>query len=428
MEPVQPHDTIRTIRSAKAQAAKMNPDIFRRYDIRGIYGVDFDDQFARELANKAVTHFGAASVLVARDGRVSGEGLERLVTMGVTQAGAQAVSIGLSTTPLFYWSVFAAKADLGIMITASHNPPQFNGFKVIKSNGELVGGEPLLKVFKEEFPVTNGNGQFTSMDTRAQYLEQVIAAAGPAPLNMAFSPNVPALAQSHVEVLMRQYGLTADRAAPLHVHMDPDADRVMFYENGEQVPSDFICALLSDRLGAARVVHDLRFSRSVLEYWKNKGIEAVVSRVGRLDMNRNMREHDADLGGEISSHFYFKRFNYLEAPELVLVHILRAMAESGKTLHELVTPYRKYAKSDEINLPGRDRWTTFRQRLMEKYPDGKITEVDGITVEFTEADGTLNWWCNLRPSNTEPIVRLIVEAKNRDLLHEKVSELRYLLQ
>ena len=110
---------MRTIGSAKARAAKMNPKIFHTYDIRGVYGVDFDDQFARELANKIVTHYGAKTVLIARDGRNSSAGLERLITTGITQAGAQVITIGLSTTPLFYWSVISAKADLGIMITAS---------------------------------------------------------------------------------------------------------------------------------------------------------------------------------------------------------------------------------------------------------------------------------------------------------------------
>lgn len=413
---------------AVQRQAKLNPEIFHRYDIRGVYGVDFDDQFSREFANKIVTHFGSKKVLVARDGRSSGEGLGRLVTTGVTQAGSDVIEIGISTTPLFYWSVLAARADLGIMITASHNPPQYNGFKVLKGDGTLVGGEPLKKMFAEEYVVTNGAGTVQTMDTRAQYLEQVMAMAGPEPLNVAVSANLPPLMDQHIGVLSRQYGITLDRGANIHIHMDPDADRISFYENGEKIPADFICALLADQLGATKVVHDLRFSRSVLEYWAGKGITATASRIGRLDMARNMREQDADIGGEISAHFFFKQFNYLEAPEAVLLLVLRAMQTAGKSLHELIAPYRKYFKSEEISLENKDRWIILRQRLKDTFKDGTISEHDGITVEYSDDKGMLLWWCNLRPSNTEPVMRLIVEANTKDLLDEKVSELRFLTQ
>jgi len=418
---------MRTV-SSGSRTEKLNQDIFHRYDIRGVYGVDFDDQFARELANKIVTHFGPTKVLVARDGRASSEGLERLVLTGITQAGSDAISIGLSTTPLFYWSVLAAQADLGIMITASHNPGRYNGFKVLRGDGTLVGGDPLRKLFAEEYVVTNGGGNLLTMETRAQYLEQVIVAAGPEPLHMAISVNAPPLLEPHMGVLAQQYGLTFQRDASLHVHTDPDADRISFYEGGEKIPAETICALLADQLGAQKVVHDLRFSRSILEYWKQKSIQATASRIGRLDMARNMREQDAQVGGEISGHFYFKQFHYLEAPELVLLLVLRAMQKAGTTLVELTKPYRKYAKSEEITVPNGDRWVRLRQRILETYHDGTISERDGVTVEYTDADNMLLWWCNLRPSNTEPVMRLIVEAKTKDLLDEKVSELMYLLQ
>ncbi|HXV26419.1 MAG TPA: hypothetical protein VD862_00085 [Candidatus Paceibacterota bacterium] len=429
MEPVQTGgDAARAVPGNAARSAKLNRDIFHAYDIRGIYGSDFDDQFAREIANKAVTHFGARTVLVARDGRVSSESLERLVITGVNQAGADAISIGLSTTPLFYWSVVTAQADLGIMITASHNPPAYNGFKVIRKDGTLVSGTKLGKVFDEEFVVSNGTGTTMTMETAAQYLDQVMAMAGPDPLNTSISANIPPLMEGHMGALCQQYGITLDRASRWHVHMDPDADRISFYEDGEKIPADCICALLADTLGATTVVHDLRFSRSVLEYWASKGIAAVASRVGRLNMAVNMREVDAQVGGETSGHFYFKPFFYLEAPEAVLLLVLRAMQTSGASLADLTAPYRKYFKSDEVSIPENGKWFQLRQRLKETYKDGKITENDGVTVEFTESDGTLSWWANLRPSNTEPVLRLIVEAKSKDLLQEKVSEIRYLLQ
>ena len=384
MDPVQgPEDGMRAMPTVQRQA-KFNPEIFHRYDIRGAYGVDFDDQFSRELANKIVTHYGSKTVLVARDGRASGAGLERLVNTGITQAGADAISIGISTTPLFYWSVLSAKADLGIMITASHNPPQYNGFKVLKGDGTLVGGEPLKKLFAEEYIVTNGAGTEQTLETRAQYLEQIIAMAGPEPLNVAVSANLPPLMDQHLGVLAQQYGITLDRSASLHIHMDPDADRISFYENGEKIPADFICALLADQLGATKVVHDLRFSRSVLEYWANKGITSTASRIGRLDMARNMREKDADIGGEISAHFFFKQFNYLEAPEAVLLLVLRAMQTAGKSLNELIAPYQKYFKSEEITLENKDRWITLRQRFKDTFKDGTITENDGITIEYSD--------------------------------------------
>lgn len=429
MDPVQAGaDSARAVPSAPARGGKLNPEIFHAYDIRGIYGVDFDDTFARELANKAVTHFGAKSVLVARDGRASSESLGRLVVTGVNQAGADAIDIGLSTTPLFYWSVVTAQADLGVMITASHNPPAYNGFKVIRKDGTLVSGTKLGQMFGEEYVVSNGTGTMMTMQTSEQYLAQIFAMAGDQPLNMPVSANVPLLAAKHMEAISAKYGLTMDRGARLHVHMDPDADRISFYEDGTKIAADFITALLADTLGATAVVHDLRFSRSVLEYWASRGIKTVASRVGRLNMAVNMREVDAQVGGETSGHFYFKPFFYLEAPEAVLLLVLRAMQTSGKSLAELTEPYRRYFKSEEIAIPENGKWFQLRQRVKETFSQGRITENDGITVEFNEADGTLSWWANLRPSNTEPVLRLVVEARTKDLLQEKVSELRYLLQ
>jgi phosphomannomutase len=427
MDLVQPQDGLRAVPSARVREGKLNPEIFHAYDIRGVYGTDFDDQFARELANKIVTHYGARTVLIARDGRPSSEGLERLVTNGVTQAGADVVSIGLSTTPLFYFSVIAAQADLGIMITASHNPSQYNGFKVIKEDGTLVGGPPLKRVHAEEYLVTNGSGTITQLSTSEQYLAKVFEMVGPEPMGIALSVNAPELMQGHMQALAQQYQLTFDRQASLHIHVDPDADRVSFHEGGVKIPADFICALLTDALGATTVVHDLRFSRSVLEHWKDKGVKAISSRVGRLNIAMAMREHDAQVGGEISGHFYFKPFHYLESPEVALLLVLRAMQATGQSLTDLSNVYRKYAKSEEVTIEGKERWFELRERLRKAFPDGTITESDGIIVEYTEPDGSLSWWCNLRPSNTEPVMRLIVEAKSKDLLDEKVSELRYLL-
>ena len=427
MDLVQPQDGLRAVPSAHSREGKLNPDVFHAYDIRGVYGTDFDDQFARELANKIVTHFGARTVLVARDGRPSSEGLERLVTHGVTQAGADVISIGLSTTPLFYYSVIAAKADLGIMITASHNPAQYNGFKVIKADGTLVGGAPLKKVHGEEYLVTNGSGTITQANTSEDYLRQVVAMGGAEPLGMTLSVNAPPLMEPHLQTLAQQYGITFDRQAALHVHMDPDADRISFHEGGAKIAADFVCALLADTLGAKTVVHDLRFSRSVLEHWKSKGIRSVSSRVGRLNIAMAMRENDAEVGGETSGHFYFKPFHYLESPEVALLLVLRAVKATGQSLTDLTNMYRKYAKGEEVTIEGKERWFELRERLRKAFPDGNVTESDGMTVEYLEPDGTLSWWCNLRPSNTEPVMRLIVEAKNKDLLDEKVSELRYLL-
>jgi phosphomannomutase len=209
-----------------------------------------------------------------------------------------------------------------------------------------------------------------------------------------------------------------DSEDALKIVFDPDGDRISFFEHGRHIQPDLVFLLLAERMACQRVVYDLRFSRAVRDQLEQLGIAGAVSRVGRLFLHEKMVKDGAEFGAETSGHFFFKEFHYLEMPELVMLRVLRVIKQEGRSLSQLVSFYQKYFKSSEISFP---RDNQIIHKLVERYSDGKVSTLDGLTVEYYD------WWFNIRPSNTEPVMRLIVEAKTKDLLVEKVRELRELI-
>lgn len=400
---------------------KANNAIFKAYDIRGIYGTDFDDAFAASLANKVAAFLKAKTVVVGQDARPSSKALVAAVIEGLKAAGSHALVIGECSTPLFYHAVNVRGADAGIMVTASHNAEQFNGFKVVGKGGAMIGGQELQHIFEDTPPLEWSGGGHSPDDVRESYAQAVVERSGFGRYEMTVGVQAPSVIMPTLQLISNATGVTfvEGRKEGLHVEFDDDADRIVFYQDGQKIEPEFITTLLAEKLGFRKVVHDFRYSRGARMALAQMGVTAIITRVGRLFIHQAMKEHDADFGGEISGHFFFKSFGYLESSECTLLTVLKVMRESGLSLAELVVKYRTWAKAEEMKLPLNPQAFTL---LEEKYGDGAILKIDGLTVEYDD------WWFNLRPSNTEPVMRLTIEAKTKDLLDEKVREVLALAQ
>ncbi len=398
---------------------RVNPAVFKAYDIRGTYGRDFDAAFAQRLGQRIASHLKDGALVVGRDVRSTSDELAYAVIDGAMHTGARVIDAGELSSPQLYWAVRALDAAGGIMITASHNAGTDNGFKVISRGGEVIGGHQLRQIYDSPGRAHRTTGALEYYDAVPGYADAVAYAAGwQGGRELRLSIEAP---QSVLRVLERMGPIAPDHG--LAARFDSDGDRVAFYDGGVQVPAEFVMLLLAERMGLSPLVLDLRFSRIVRERLTKQHIPYTISRVGRLYLTEAMRATGAAFGGETSGHFFWKEFGGMEAPELTLLRIYTIVAESRYSLHDLVAPYRKYFKSEEVNLPAKDvkHANQMAEALVSKFPGCQVERTDGVTVDCWEKDG---FWCNARPSNTEALLRVVVEAKKKDLLEQKLSEVR----
>jgi len=433
--------------------ANFNSSIFRAYDIRGIYGSDFDDKFAFELGKKIASFLNADKLIVGRDARSSSQKLEENIIKGIRETGTKVISLGLCSTPLFYYAVNLLDGGGGIMITASHNPKEYNGFKIVKDKAEVIEGKVLKEIFYNTEDAKGKKAEVSKKDVTDDYVSRVIelsniqekpevkvvvdtgnGMSGPAVNKILEKIRIP-----HISLFSDLDGSFPNRnpnplveesqkkireeikktGYDLGAMFDADGDRILFFdEKGNPVSADYILLLAVQQIEKPKVVYDLRMSRIVLEsisLWKGDG---VASKTGHTFMKQAMKSNNADIGGELSGHFFFKEFYFNEAPELLLLKVINIINKEKKTLSELIKPFQKYFHSGEINfeLTDQNEKTKILNELKEKYKDVTIDELDGITVIYE------NWWFNLRPSNTEPLVRLVVEADTEDLMEDKIKE------
>ena len=395
-----------------------NPSIFKTGDIRGIYGHDFDEAFAFQLGAKVATFFNRGKIIIGRDGRASSDPLARSVVDGAKSAGATVIAIGQCSTPLFYFAVDEAQASGGIMVTASHNQAEYNGFKVVGEGAELITGAEIEARFTNSETLLKSGGLVATFDPLPDYIDKVAEVS---------QVNFPIPPLDGIKIIF-----------------DNDHDRISFEEAKQVIVPEFIFLLLVEKCGFKKVVYDLRYSRVVAEKLAEWGVEGIKSKVGRTNVYRLMCETESDFGGELSGHYYFKSFNNLEAPELVLAYVAKSVTTSGQTLQELTAGYKKYFKSEEINIAVTEAPNNKLQQategecsaqgqqvgvitnkfkiLKQKYSDAKIEEVDGLTVNYPD------WWFNVRASNTEPELRLVVEAETQELLDTKLAEIQEILR
>ncbi|MDP9341690.1 MAG: phosphomannomutase/phosphoglucomutase [Actinomycetota bacterium] len=438
--------------------------IFKAYDARGVVPDQLDDDVARRAGAAFAEWSGASRIALGRDARPSSPSLAAAFTEGVTSRGADVIDLGLVSTDLLYF----ASGDLdvpGTVITASHNPPQYNGLKFCLAGAAPVGEESGLREIRalaerDSYPPSASWGRVQRRDMLERYVEHVLGfvdVAAMAPLTVvADTANgmgglvVPAVMERLPVKLVGLY-LELDGTFPNHpadpinpenqrdlkvavqehqadvgMAFDGDADRMFLVdERAEGVSGSLVTALVAKALleanPGATVVHNLICSWVVPEVIKENGGVPVRTRVGHSFIKQVMAETGAVFGGEHSGHYYF-RDNYRADSGLIAgVIVLQEMSRAGRPLSELLEPFRRYHDSGEINSEVTDQQGTV-DLLARRYSDGRQDRLDGLTVEYDD------WWFNVRSSNTEPLLRLNVEARTQELLEEKTAEVLELIR
>ena len=443
---------------------------FHAYDIRGIYGVDFDRTTAYKVGYFLPELLGAREVLVGRDCRVSSQEIHDALVEGICDAGADVADIGLSSTPMVYFGTANYGYKASVQITASHNPAEYNGMKVSRENALPVGldtGLGQIRDWIEEgrpTPVAAQRGTVRQKDIHKDYMDFMLKFKGDySGLKIAFDlsngmsclfahevfgeepeylfdtmdgrfpnhePNP--LVAKNVEPLKE---LVRRTGADVGVIYDGDADRVMFVDDkGQFVAPDLVIAMMAlyfcDERGAKapRVLQEIRSSKAVGEYLARYGAELHTWRVGRAFAAPKLREIDGLWGGELAGHYYFKDFFYSDSgllSSLIVLRIVAALKKQGKTFSGQIAEIAGYCNSGEINFrledkPGAMKAVCAYFSAQEK--PLKVMDFDGFRLEFAD------WWFNIRPSNTEPYLRFICEARTQALLEDKVAQACRLLQ
>jgi len=434
--------------------------IFKAYDIRGIYGDDLDEALAEKIGRAFVEFTKAKKIVVGRDMRPHSVGLFAALAKGMTAQGADVIDIGLCSTPMSYYANGFLKADGSVMITASHNPGEWNGFKLCKAQAVPISGATGIKdieniVNNQSWSKAAQPGKVTTYDIAKAYAEflrkfakmdrklKVVVDYANAmgiyeiagitdlfdiiPMYDVLDGTFP----NHEANPLHLSTLDAIRArvkaekADFGAAFDGDADRCGFIDNmGEIIPMDLFTALIAQDIlsdGPATILYDLRSSRAVKECIEENGGKAIQSRVGHAFIKNQMRENDAVFAGELSGHYYFKENFTAESQALAMIKLANLICKKNKPLDQLVKPLRKYFASGEINSKVSDVAPILAE-IKKRYQDGHMFELDGISVEYP------TWWFNVRSSNTEPLLRLIVEADTEALMTAKRDELLKLIR
>lgn len=435
-------------------------EIFKAYDIRGLYPQEIDKELVYKIGRAFVTFLDVKEVVIGRDMRDSSDELFDALAKGINDQGADVIDIGICTTPMLYFGIAHHKRESGIMITASHNPKQYNGLKMCREKAIPLSGDTGIKDIKrlveeDEFPETEKKGSVTKKDISAEYHDFILNDFEGIDLDQNIVVDAAnSMGALDVEILKKKglnvkgLYLELDGNFPNHeanplkeetlddikselkagdyelgIAFDGDADRAMFLtEDGEFVRSDFITTIIAKSLmqEGEHVLYDLRSSKIVPETVESLGGKPIISRVGHAFIKATMKEKDAVFGGEVSGHYYFRKMAYCESAVLASLYILKLMKEQGKKLSEIVEPLRKYSQSGEINFEVENKKEVM-EKLKMAYPDAKTMDLDGITIDLGD------WWCNVRASNTEPLLRLNLEAQDDDMMKEKVEEIRGLI-
>lgn len=439
---------------------------FKAYDFRGVYGKDYTLDDIYRIGFFLPKLLKVNKVLVGRDMRVSSPAMFESLTKGITDSGADVYDMGLTTTPMVYYFTAKHQFDASIMITASHNPKEHNGLKVSRTNALPVGydtGLGELEQMIKETPVPVAvKGKIIPHDVKAEYIEfqkqysydisnlkiamdcsngmssiLVKDLFGDAPVYMydeldGTFPHHEAnpLEPQNVKDLQ---ALVLKEKADIGVIYDGDADRVMFVdEKGKFISPDLMIAVLGlyfikEKGVQGMAIQDIRTSKSVTEYIKKLGRDVYIWRVGRAYAALKLREIDGAFGGEFAGHYYFRDFYYSDSAMIasqVILHVLSEMKKKGISASELIAQIATYANSGEVNFKvekKKEAMDAMKAYFMQKETSTEFMDFDGYRIEFKD------WWFNVRPSNTEPYLRLLMEATSQELLDAKMEEARKVL-
>lgn len=443
---------------------------FHAYDIRGIYGKDFDAGTAYKVGFFIPELLGAKKVLVGRDCRVSSPEIHDAVVKGICDAGADVYDLGLSSTPMVYFATANYGFEASVQITASHNPAEYNGMKVSRANALPVGLDSGLGQIKEWIDEGRGTtpaevpGEVHPMDIHDDYMAfmlrfkgdysgiriafdlsngmsnlfaKEVFGEGPAyifdTLDGRFPNHEPnPLIPKNVEPLKE---LVRKTGADVGVIYDGDADRVMFVDNESRfVSPDLVISLMAryfcDIRGEKnpRVLQEIRSSKAVAESLQKYGADVHTWRVGRAYAAPKLREIDGLWGGELAGHYYFKDFFYSDSgllASMIVLTIVAALKKEGKTLSSAMDELTTYRNSGEINFRVEDK--AGAMQAVKAFFEGSeeptaVMDFDGFRLEFPQ------WWFNIRPSNTEPYLRFICEATSDELLQSRVAQAQSIIE
>jgi phosphomannomutase len=455
----------------------MDPSIFKAYDIRGVYPDQLDEEAAWKIGHACAQFLrsllrgyergqaNAQSICVGRDMRTHSPSLTKALIEGMNATGANVIDIGMIDTPQMYFAINHLGTCGGVQVTASHNPGEYNGFKISGLQAKPVGVDTGLKEIKHIATAlihTKGSGSSGSVekfDLTSEYRDHVLkffepgirplkfvvdASNGMAgksvpeifdnmdapieiiPMNFKHDGTFKHEPNPLVEANLKQLKKAVKtKGADFGICFDGDADRlIMVDEKGMTISCDLLTSLMVpyflEKNPNSAIVYDLRSSHAVQEEILKYGGIPRRERVGHSYMKKTLRDSHAVFGGELSGHFYYKDNFYADSGMITLVHMLNIVGHESKPVSELIEPLRRYSSSGELNFEVEDKDATMAE-LSKKYRKGQYDDLDGVTIQLKD------WWFNVRPSNTEPLLRLNCEAKTPEILKEKLQEMKDLL-
>jgi phosphomannomutase len=439
----------------------LEPKVFKAYDVRGMYPSELDEEGAYAVGRAYVEHFEPERIAVGRDMRLSSPAMAAATIRGAVDAGAHVFDLGLAGTEMVYFAVGDLDLDGGIAVTASHNPKDYTGMKIVRRGALPVGGESglldLRDLAVQGFGDPTGAGDVEEADIWPRYVDRVLsfvdeeaftplrvvvdAANGMAGVMLPpvlerlthvetvrcyFEPDGsfpnhepnPLLPENRAFIVER----TSAEGADFGVAFDGDADRCFFVDDaGEFVPGDFVTALLAESIlgkePGGKIIYDVRASWAVRDTIERAGGVPLVNRVGHAYIKHRMREESAVFGGEVSGHYYFRDFYQADSGVIPFLLMLELVSRRGEKLSQILQPFRdRYFITGELNTPVPDVGSKLRE-LQERFAaEGEVSDLDGISIEAED------WHFNVRPSNTEPLLRLNLEARSEELMERKRDE------
>ena len=449
---------------------QINPEIFKAYDVRGVYPGEVNEAGARAIGAAFAAYLKAKRIAVGRDMRLSSPALAAAFIEGATSQGVDVVDYGMIPTDMLYFAVARDGHDGGVQVTASHNPKQYNGMKMVRREAFPLSGEEGLVEIREMIATDTipaaaaRRGQVTTKNVLAEYVEHVMSFIDPAvirPFNVVLdagcgmgglvAPKLferlpcrttplcftidgtfptheanPLIEENRAHIIERVLTEKAD----IGIAWDGDADRCFFIDGtGAFVSGDFVTALLAEAFllkhPGATVIYDLRASYAVRDTVERYKGQSLMNRVGHAFFKRRMRETNAIFGGEVTGHYYFRDNFYADNGFIPALLMLELMSKKGQSLHDLLQPLNaKYFISGEINtkLKSMADVPARLDLIAAKFADGRQYKLDGLSVEYDD------WHFNVRPSNTEPLLRLNLEATTPDQMARRRDEVLALIR
>jgi phosphomannomutase len=444
----------------------INPSIYKAYDIRGTYPDQINEVTVYKTAQAYAKFIGPKTVVLGRDVRLSGPALWEAAKNGLVDHGVNVIDIGVISTDMLYFAVANYGYDGGITISASHNPKEYNGMKLVREQAIPISGDTGIKDIKQlvlddySFKADT-RGEVSSKDIRDDYLKKCLSLINVSKLkkfrvvaNGMFGPALQNVVKMNLPLELVQLNGEPDGNFPkgqpdplqeqnrvetielihkerpdLGVAWDADADRFfLFDENGRSVPGYYLTAFMGEyfvqKNSGSKVIYDPRLTWATIEHVKVAGGIPLINKAGHSFIKERMRKEDAAFAGEMSGHFYFRDYFYADNGLIPFLLILEILSETGKKVSEIFDPYfQKYFISGELNtkLPSQDLVQPILSKIEQQYSDAKIEKVDGVSVEYKD------WRANIRGSNTEPLIRLNVEAFDEQTLKQKTDELLKLI-